>query len=145
MASAQKKLLKFVYFGKQRTVKITFKRGHVQNFTAIEGSFLDIKCDLNKKEANEVRISFKLFELSRINCFQTQIRWFFDGLPLNPSAFDWRVQSTHKNQRLLLAPTLVQYDSGLFECYVNDDFRGGVQLRVVTIWVGIFKKCIKLI
>lgn len=112
------------------------RRGEVDRVNAIEGSFLELRCDADKKEWNEVScFRFIALHLLRV---QTLIRWFFDGLPLDPSFFNWRVQSTNKNQRLLLAPTLAQYDSGLFECFVDEDFRGSVQLKIQTIWVGFF-------
>lgn len=48
------------------------------------------------------------------------------------------MQSAENNQRLLLTPVLEEYDNGLFECYVDDYFRGGLQMKTVTVWESVF-------
>ncbi|KAI6190850.1 hypothetical protein M3Y97_00163700 [Aphelenchoides bicaudatus] len=127
VATIQKKLLKFVYFGKQRTITVKLSRDQVDSSHLIEGSFLEIRCDVDKKKYNDLIIKFR----HRFSGFST-------GFLLDPSVFNWRVQSLKKNQRILLAPTLSEYDNGLFECFIEDDFRGGVHLHVKTIWNSVF-------
>ncbi|KAI6220155.1 hypothetical protein M3Y95_01055000 [Aphelenchoides besseyi] len=112
---AKKKLLKFIFLNKQRLVNITMKTDSLVQYDVIEGSFVEIGCDT--KVTNE-----------------TQIHWFFNGLPLDSSDFNWRIQTTDSHRRIFLAPVLRRFDVGVFECYVNETSSGAVRLNVETIW-----------
>lgn len=69
LAGVQKKLLKFLYFGKQRKVNVDLKRDHVTNLEIIEGNFLTIQCDLDKVEKKKEVINNVSFWIKRYMLF----------------------------------------------------------------------------
>uniref|UniRef100_A0A915D401 Uncharacterized protein n=1 Tax=Ditylenchus dipsaci TaxID=166011 RepID=A0A915D401_9BILA len=98
---AKKLLLKFVFLGKKRSIKLDLSE-HVEEYQVVEGVFVELRCPGSARKTGINQLDIK--------------------------------------GALHLSPVLVNSDDGRFECFLNDDWKGSVRLKVDTtmntIWAG---------
>ncbi|CAD5225516.1 unnamed protein product [Bursaphelenchus okinawaensis] len=114
---SKRKMMKVIYFGNQRFLNISMnsednEKHHYINI--VEGSFVELKCNANASDYNET---------------ETLPKWYVDGEDIR-SFLGWRVQLADNNTKLFFTPILHEFDSGLFECFVDNKIAGFVNLKV---------------
>uniref|UniRef100_A0A914W4Y2 Aminopeptidase P N-terminal domain-containing protein n=1 Tax=Plectus sambesii TaxID=2011161 RepID=A0A914W4Y2_9BILA len=125
--SSTKKSVKKIFQEKTKRVMIgltlqmkqqrfTFRLGNVSvQHQVLEGMLVVLECPGVKKESKQL----------------DKVKWFFSGIEIGADLLSWRVKQNDEGQ-LELWPTVVR-DSGRFECYFDEEWRGQISLLVVSL------------